>query len=118
MRPLEFLFIIALVLYTFVIWAQRVKHTLRPWMVWLFGAGLTADVSGTVFLCGAMFTVQWTFTLHTVSGLVSLMIMALHFLWALFALRARGKFETYFDRFSVYAWCLWLVAFISGIPLH
>ena len=116
MRPLELLFVVALILYSSVIWLHKLHHKLYLWMVLLFGIGLAADVSGTVFLCmtaGA----RWRFTLHTVSGLVSLVIMALHFAWALLAVRGVGTSREYFDRFSVYAWLLWLVSFISGIPL-
>lgn len=117
MRSLELLFVAALILYTLVIWVHRIQHRLYGWMIWLFGAGLLADISGTIFLC-AISAVSWKFTLHTVSGFVSLIIMALHFSWAFLAHAAHGKFEAYFNRFSVYAWLLWLVAFISGIPLH
>lgn len=115
MRPLEALFVVALLLYSFVIWSHQIKKRFSPWMVWLFGIGLVADTSGTVFLCVAAAS-RWTFTVHTISGLVSLLIMALHFGWALLSITLGGKFEAYFKRFSVFAWLLWLVAFVSGIP--
>lgn len=117
MRALEWLFVAALVLYSLVIWAHRVKRKLYPWMVRVFGLALTADIIGTIFLC-AMNSKGWALTFHTVSGFASLLIMALHFSWALLALAVRRKFEIYFNRFSIYAWCLWLAAFISGVPLH
>lgn len=116
MRPLEFLFVVALILYTTAIWSHKIKKEFRLWMIWLFGFGLTADIAGTVFLCVAV-SEKWIFNLHTVSGLLSLVIMAIHFLWALLAIKNRGKFELYFNRFSIKAWLLWLVAFISGIPI-
>ena len=115
MQPLEFLFFIALLLYSFVIWLHQLTKSFSPWMVWLFGIGLGADISGTVFLCVAAAS-KWTFTLHTISGLVSLLIMALHFGWALLSMMLGDKFETYFKRFSLFAWFLWLIAFVSGIP--
>ena len=115
MSPLEYLFIIALLMYSFVIWWHRFTHKLSSWMVWLFGVGLLADASGTVLLC-VVNAESWQFTLHTVSGLFALLIMALHFLWALPASVSRGGSRRYFDRFSIYAWSLWFVAFVSGIP--
>jgi len=115
MRPLEMLFVVALMLYSFVIWSHQFKKKFSLWMVWLFGLGLAADFSGTVFLCVAAAS-RWTWTLHTISGLVSLLIMALHFAWALLSIIFGGKFEVYFKRFSVWAWFGWLIAFISGIP--
>ena len=117
MYPLEMLFVVALVLYSFVIWTHKFQKKLHTWMVWLFGAGVLADFGGTIFLCVASAT-KWTFTFHTISGLFSLLVMALHFVWALFAVTAHGKFESYFNRFSVAAWCLWFSAFISGIPFE
>ncbi|MBI2068535.1 MAG: TIGR03987 family protein [Candidatus Yanofskybacteria bacterium] len=115
MRPFETFFVVALLLYSFVIWSHRIKKRFSPWMVWLFGAGLAADVSGTVFLCVATAS-GWTFSVHAISGLISLLIMALHFIWALLSITLGGKFEDYFKRFSVLAWFLWLIAFVSGIP--
>ena len=117
MRPLEMLFVVALVLYSFVILQHRFKHKLHPWMVWLFGIGLAADISGTVFLC-IVAADSWKFSLHTISGFVSLVIMALHFSWAVLAKTVHGKFENYFNRFSFRAWLIWLVAFFSGFPLY
>ena len=115
MRSLELLFVVAMVLYSFVIWSHKFSRKLDLWMVWLFGFGLIADIGGTVFLCVAAAT-RWTWTLHTVSGFASLLIMAFHFAWAVLATSKEGNWKTYFDRFSVYAWCLWMVAFASGIP--
>lgn len=115
MRPLEMLFVVALFLYSFVIWAHQFKKKFSPWMVWLFGLGLTADVGGTIFLCVALSS-RWTYNTHTILGLVSLLIMALHFAWALLSVTFGGRFEDYFKRFSVLAWFFWLTAFVSGIP--
>lgn len=117
MRPLESLFVVALVLYTTVIWTHRIKGNLKPWMVWTFGAGLTADTLGTVLLCGLAIT-NWSWSLHTVSGLLALVIMALHFAWALHAHLRGGAAAHHFHRFSLYAWVLWLVSFVTGIPVH
>ncbi len=115
MRPLETLFVVALLLYSLVIWSHQFKKRLSPWMVWLFGIGLTADISGTVFLC-VMATSNFIFNLHTIFGLISLLIMALHFGWALLSIILCGRFEAYFKRWSVVAWFIWLGAFVSGIP--
>lgn len=117
MRSLESLFIIALIFYTFVIWLHQIRHRFHPWMVWLFGIALVTDTSGTVLLC-IIAANRWEFSLHTVSGLVSLTIMALHFFWAILANTIHGRFEDYFKRFSLYAWGIWLTAFISGLPLY
>ncbi len=117
MRPfLESLFFVALILYTSAIWSHKIKHKLSLCIVLIFGVALLADISGTVFLC-AMYTKKWSFTLHNVSGLLSLFIMAIHFSWAVRAKIYGGTSEEYFNRYSVWAWLLWLIAFISGLFL-
>lgn len=116
MRPLESLFIIALILYSTAIFAHKYRGTLRTWMMAVFGAGLTADVAGTILLC-VLPSHGWKWTFHSVSGLLALVIMALHFAWALVAVTRKGKSEERFHRWSLRAWLLWLAAFISGIPL-
>ena len=115
MHSFEWLFVLALILYTLVIWSHRLKHKLEIWMAVLFGTALTADISGTIFLCITE-SVKWVWNLHSISGLISLMIMAAHFAWAIMAIKGVGRSEFYFNRFSIYAWSLWLVAFLSGIP--
>lgn len=115
MHLLEMLFVVALLLYSLVIWSHKFKKRLTPWMLWLFGIGLVADISGTVFLC-VVAASRWVFNLHTMSGLIALLIMSLHFVWALLSIVRGGRFEAYFNRFSVLAWLIWLVAFVSGIP--
>lgn len=116
MNSLELLFVVALVIYSFVIWSHKLTGRLPLWMVWLFGVGLTTDASGTIFLCVSLAD-RWKWNLHTIFGLVSLLIMAIHFVWAVLANSKEGDWKKYFDRFSVYAWCLWMIAFVSGILL-
>ncbi|OGN08559.1 MAG: hypothetical protein A3J46_03865 [Candidatus Yanofskybacteria bacterium RIFCSPHIGHO2_02_FULL_41_11] len=115
MQPVEFLFIIALFFYSLVIWWHKARKILTPFMVWLFGIGLIADTAGTIFVC-VLATNEWKFNPHTIFGLTAFLIMAAHFLWAILAIKSRGNFEVYFDRYSVKAWFFWLIAFVSGIP--
>lgn len=111
---LESLFFVALILYSTAIWSHRLKGTLLPWMVLIFGIAFTTDALGTILLCGRA-AGGWEFTLHTVSGLISLIIMGFHFLWALRAKHRGGLFERRFHRYSPWAWGLWLVSFMTGI---
>jgi hypothetical protein len=56
-------------------------------------------------------------TVHSISGFASLGLMAIHFGWAAAVVldRPDGKAKTYFNRFSVPTWALWLIAFSSGL---
>jgi uncharacterized repeat protein (TIGR03987 family) len=116
-RSLEWLFVVALILYSTAIWSDRLSGSLKKWMIACFGVGLLADVSGTVLLC-APATIAWHFTLHTVTGLLSLLIMALHFVWAVLASKNPTRFGALFHRWSVAAWSLWMVSFLSGAFIH
>lgn len=115
MSSLEYLFIAALILYTAAIAWHKVKVKLSNKILFIFGTGLLCDILGTVFLC-ILHSEGWEWTFHSISGLAALIIMALHFAWALLAVSIKNKFEEPFNKYSVYAWLLWLSAFISGIP--
>jgi uncharacterized repeat protein (TIGR03987 family) len=115
MRPLELLFVLALALYTGVIWTHRFRRRLAKWMIIVFGLALIADLTATILVCAGA-PGGWTWSLHTTTGLVSLVIMTVHFAWGVSAVAAQGEYEAYFTRYSLYAWSLWVVSFISGIP--
>lgn len=115
MHLLELLFVLALILYTTAIMSHKFKGALKPWMIHVFGVGLLADISGTIFLC-FFASHGWQWTLHSISGLAALIIMGLHYLWALLAFKKKD-YEEKFNDYSLYAWVLWLIAFISGIPM-
>src|SRR6185295_19408133 len=92
---------------------QRLNRTILT----IFGAGLLADTLGTVFLC--VLTVKgWRWTFHSEVGLTAWAIMALHFVWAVGAIKDMGNSKTYFDRFSPVAWYVWVIAFATGIPIN
>lgn len=112
-RP-ELLFTLALVFYTMAIISNQVLGKLGAWIVWVFGTALACDIVGTLTLC--VFTSgAWRWTVHSMSGLAALMVMALHFTWGMMAFR-RPQHADRFHRWSGLAWLLWLSAFVSGLP--
>lgn len=112
-RALEHLFTVALLLYSTVIWTHWRTKKLRPWMAYVFGLALLTDATATVTVCWLL-TGYWSWSFHTLVGIASLLVMGLHFLWALGALTYRGRLETYFRRYSLAAWSVWLVSFVTG----
>lgn len=105
---------IAFVLYTVAIWAERIAGGLAMWMVMTFGIGVTCDIVGsTVMFCRVT---PENICFHVVAGILALLIMILHFAWAIFATQS-PRFAELFSRFSLCAWTVWLVALISGIPM-
>lgn len=106
--------LLALVLYTIAIWSEKFMNDLLPWMISVFSIGFVCDLLGT----SVMFfrSSQHNINFHTICGYLALLIMGLHLAWAITALKKQGKAVKLFSRFSVYAWCIWLVAFVTGIP--
>jgi uncharacterized repeat protein (TIGR03987 family) len=113
--PISTIFIcLALCFYTISILSERRKKSIKLWMVVVMGAGLVSDFVGT----GIMFTISSDHSLnsHTVCGYTALIIMLLHFIWAIMAAKKNDKAQQFFTRYSIVAWFVWMVAFFSGMP--
>lgn len=113
---------LALVFYTIGVWSERVQKVLKPWHTIFFGLGLAADASGT-FLMNMIASEnraagieQSTLNqLMGVTGVVAIVLMAVHLAWAIVVLvRNRDSEKSKFHRFSVIVWVIWLVPYIVG----
>ena len=104
----------ALLLYSTAIWSEKFVKKLKLWMVVIFITGFLCDLTGTTMMYISAGKI--IFNIHGGAGLAALLIMFLHLIWAILALSKRGKAQELFSRYSVYAWGVWLIAFISGIP--
>jgi uncharacterized repeat protein (TIGR03987 family) len=112
---LSILFIIAaLIFYSSAIWSEKFIKKLKLWIVVVFFTGFLCDLTGTSIM--SIKATKTNLNIHTICGFSALVIMFLHLLWAILALKRRGKAQELFSRFSVYAWAVWLAAFITGIP--
>ena len=104
----------ALAFYSVAVWSEKLTKRLLLWMVIVFSMGFICDLFGT----GMMFLIaeeRFSFSLHSIAGYAALLIMLLHLLWALLAFR-RPVYAKHFNKYSVIAWVIWLVAFVSGMP--
>ncbi|HOC12989.1 MAG TPA: HsmA family protein [Propionicimonas sp.] len=115
---------LALAFYTLGVWAERRTGELRWWHVAAFAAGLTADVSGTVVMTmianggGATGVEQSPVLaqLMAATGLVALLLMALHLGWAVVTMiRDRFDEKRVFHRFSIVVWVIWLIPYFTGM---
>lgn len=106
----------ALVLYTIAIWSEKlIRGGLKTWMVKVFASAFVCDLIGTYMMfCRA--TVKFQLNFHSFWGYTALAIMGLHLFWALMAINYHGRTEKYFHYLSLFAWLIWLFAFISGVP--
>ena len=104
----------ALVFYTAGVWGEKLSGGLKSWYVSIFLTGLVCDTLGTT-LMGRIAGDGFAINFHGVTGLLAILLMLLHAVWATFVL-ARGseKRKADFHRFSIVVWGIWLVPFISG----
>ncbi len=113
MNPLASTFITsALVLYSVGVWGERLVGRLRWWNFVCFVLGLACDTVGT----GMMFDYVggMTVDVHGISGLIAILLMAVHAGWALVVLLRRDEVAlTTFHRFSIFVWCAWLIPYFS-----
>jgi uncharacterized repeat protein (TIGR03987 family) len=102
----------ALVLYTIGVWSERIQGRLRPWHLAFFYAGLLCDTIGT----GMMFDFVggMTFDVHGISGLIAILLMLVHAVWATVVLLRRDeRLIRSFHRFSLFVWLVWLIPYFS-----
>jgi uncharacterized repeat protein (TIGR03987 family) len=102
----------ALVLYTIGVWSERLQGRLKWWHLAFFYGGLICDTVGT----GMMFDYAggMTFDVHGISGLLAIILMAVHALWATVVLLRRDeRLIVTFHRFSIAVWLVWLIPYFS-----
>ena len=107
------LFTLALLLYSVSVWSERLQKQLKCWHLIAFGSGVFVDVLATWLTIKAVGAI--VFTPHAIFGYLSLLLMTLHFLWAVLVY-ARNKpgANNYFHRFSLIVWSIWLLSYITG----
>jgi len=113
--PFAVVFIVsALVLYSTAIWSERIANGLKLWMVSIFTLGFLCDLVGTTIM--RLKAAKIVLNAHSICGYSALIIMFLHLIWTILAIIKHGRSEELFSRFSIYAWTIWLIAFLTGIP--
>lgn len=102
----------ALAAYTIGVWAERFAGRLKPWHLAFFYLGLLCDTAGT----GMMFDYVggMTFDVHGISGLLAIILMFIHAIWASVVLARKDEhWITRFHTFSVFVWAIWLIPYLS-----
>lgn len=113
---------LALVCYTIGVWGERLQRILKPWHVVFFGLGLLCDATGTLLMTQIAATnqqagveVRFAQSLMAWTGTAAILLMAVHFTWAIVALvRKRPAELAGFHKFSVLVWAIWLVPYFAG----
>ncbi|QBD81592.1 TIGR03987 family protein [Ktedonosporobacter rubrisoli] len=108
----------ALVLYSIGVWSERLVKHLKPWHLFFFWGGLVFDGAGTEMMhliAGGKFVMS----LHSMTGAVALLLMAIHTLWASIVVwRKRPNELQSFHRLSLIVWTLWLIPYGTGAVLN
>ena len=105
---------LALLFYTIGVWAERLSGRLKGWHLAFFWLGIVCDTWGT----GAMFEMAggMTFDIHGLSGLLAILLMFIHAVWASWVLWKKDeRLIVSFHRFSVAVWLIWLIPYFSPV---
>ena len=113
----------ALVFYTIGVWGERIQKKLKAWHVAFFVAGLFADAVGTGLMEQIAQMTGLQDNLHTITGIIAIVLMFIHALWALWTyFKGSRKAKAHFNRFCIVVWCIWLIpyciGFYLGMSLH
>lgn len=103
---------LALVFYTIGVWSERIAGELKGWHLIFFWLGLVCDTWGTgmmLEMAGGL-----TMDLHGLTGLLAIVLMLVHAIWATIVLLRKDEGWIYnFHKFSVVVWAIWLVPYLS-----
>lgn len=108
---------LALLFYSIGVWSERIQGRLKIWHMVFFWLGLICDTWGT----GMMF--EWvggmTYDLHGISGLLAIILMLIHAVWATYVLLKKDeKMIVSFHKFSIFVWLVWLIPYFSPMALR
>jgi len=111
---IAFIFL-ACFLYSLGVWAEKIQGKLKNWHMLVFWSGLIADTIGTGAM-GAMSGSMFQLTFHGITGLLAIILMLFHALWATIVLIRRNEVLILnFHKFSFIVWIIWLVPMVSGM---
>lgn len=107
--------VLALTFYTIGVFSERKSGTLKKWHLLVFWLGFIFDTSGTTIMSKISGS-GFSFGLHGITGLIALLLMAFHAIWAtVIVLRKDEKAMHTFHKFSIVVWTIWLIPFIIGL---
>ncbi|XTR38713.1 HsmA family protein [Paraclostridium tenue] len=106
---------LALTFYTIGVFGEKKKGTLIKSHAIIFWIGFICDTTGTTIM-SKISSGGFSFNLHGITGLIALLLMAFHAIWATIILRKNDeKAKQIFHKFSIVVWAIWLVPYILGM---
>ncbi len=111
---------LALTFYTLGVWGERLKGIITKKHLIFFWVGFVFDTTGTTVMT-QMSEKQhfFQFNLHSITGALAIILMAIHAIWATYVIvkKDENKMKN-FHRFSLFVWLLWLIPFVTGMMLN
>lgn len=105
----------ALVFYSIGVWSEKFQGRLLKWHLVMFWIGFAFDTAGTTVM-SKLAEAQFQFSLHVATGLLAVLIMLFHAIWATIVLiRNDQPARNNFRKLSIHVWVVWLIPYISGI---
>lgn len=106
---------LALTFYTVGVFGEKKKGTLLKWHAVIFWMGFVCDTTGTAVM-GKIAGTGFSFNIHGITGLIALLLMAFHAVWAtVIVFRKEEHAKQIFHKFSIVVWGVWLVPYIMGM---
>ncbi|PKQ30058.1 MAG: TIGR03987 family protein [Actinobacteria bacterium HGW-Actinobacteria-10] len=107
---------LAFLFYSAGVWAERLERNLRATHVVSFWLGLAFDAYGTHLMNLMREAGHQTDLIHGITGVAAFGLMALHAIWASWAIsRGSARVRHVFHRYSLTVWLLWLVPYVGGM---
>jgi len=108
---------LALLFYSIGVWSERLQGRLKVWHTIFFWLGIICDTWGTGLML--KFVGGLTFDIHGLSGLLAIILMFIHAVWATVVLVKKDeKMIANFHKFSVTVWFIWLIPYFSPMALR
>ena len=108
----------ALIFYTYGVFAERKAHRLNKAHVIIFWLGLLCDTTGTITMSmiARGEAASAGIGIHGITGALAIVLMVFHAIWATITLY-KGKDEQMetFHKFSMVVWLIWLVPYFIGM---
>ena len=110
---------LALVCYTIGVWAERRAGVLKKWHAVVFWLGLVFYTTGTTVMGQiAKQNGGGGSGLHGVTGLLAIVLMLFHAVWATVVLvKKDARRQQSFHKFSIFVWAVWLIPYVLGMVL-
>lgn len=106
---------LALLFYTIGVWGEKIQGSLKFWHVFIFWIGLACDTVGTTIM-GEIAEGGFLFSFHGITGLLAILLMLFHAIWATTVLVKKDKkMIKNFHKLSICVWFIWLIPYISGL---